>query len=345
MSASGGPFGPEDRQALEAFVAGAAGARCARIESARLLSGGAIQENWALDLVLEGGSVDGRIEAVLRCDSASAGVATSLGRAQEFALLRAAHEAGVTVPEPLWLCADAAVFGRPFFIMRRVAGTAAGYRIVREAVPGGDRVRLVQRLGRELARIHTIRPPRPDLGFLPLPALSPAQHLIERARNFLDAHEQPHPVMEWGLRWLERHAPQTPALTLCHRDFRTGNYMVDGQGLTGILDWEFAGWGDPLEDIGWFCAKCWRFGRDALEAGGIGAREDFYRGYETESGRSIDRDAVRYWEIMAHMNWALIAIQQAQRHVSGQERSLLLALTAHITPELEWEILDMTEHH
>jgi hypothetical protein len=46
---------------------------------------------------------------------------------------------------------------------------------------------------------------------------------------------------------------------------------------------------------------------------------------------------------MAHMNWALISIQQAQRHVSGEECSLLLALTAHITPELEWEILSMTE--
>jgi hypothetical protein len=45
---------------------------------------------------------------------------------------------------------------------------------------------------------------------------------------------------------------------------------------------------------------------------------------------------------MAHVNWALISVQQAQRHVSGEESSLLLALTAHITPELELEILNMT---
>jgi hypothetical protein len=43
------------------------------------------------------------------------------------------------------------------------------------------------------------------------------------------------------------------------------------------------------------------------------------------------------------MNWAVISIQQAERHVSGEEESLLLALTAHITPELEYEILAMTE--
>ncbi|MNT81260.1 hypothetical protein D3C71_1836830 [compost metagenome] len=51
-----------------------------------------------------------------------------------------------------------------------------------------------------------------------------------------------------------------------------------------------------------------------------------------------------YWEVMAHLNWALIAIQQAERHVSGQERSLNLALTGHIVPELEWEILNLTEY-
>eukprot|EP01035_Chromulina_nebulosa_P049233 gene49233-66860_t len=36
--------------------------------------------------------------------------------------------------------------------------------------------------------------------------------------------------------------------------------MVNATGLTGILDWEFAAWGDPHEDIGWLCARCWRFG-------------------------------------------------------------------------------------
>jgi len=99
-----------------------------------------------------------------------------------------------------------------------------------------------------------------------------------------------------------------------------------------------------MEDIGWFCARCWRFGAVAREAGGIGARDDFYRGYESVSGKPLDREQARYWEVMAHMNWAVIAIQQAERHVSGEETSLLLALTGHIVPELEYEILTMTEN-
>jgi len=331
------------RRALERFLGRATGATAVAVEDLRRLSGGAVQENWRLDLVFEGGTRPGRHACVLRCDSASAGVAASLGRAQEFALLKAVAAVGVTVPEPLWLCEDPSVLGRAFFVMRRIEGTAAGHVLVKDDGFRGDRVALAERLGEELARIHSIRPPRPDLAFLPLPDGAPALVTIARHRAFLDAHPTPYPALEWALRWLERHAPPRGELTLCHRDYRTGNYMADASGLTGILDWEFAGWSDPLEDVGWFCAECWRFGRDDREAGGIGAREDFYRGWERVSGRPLDRAAVRYWEVMAHTTWAVVAVQQAERHLSGVEDSLLLALTGHIVPELEWTLIAMTE--
>lgn len=330
------------RSALERFLTTAARADAVAIADAKLLSGGAIQENWFVRAEISGGPQAGVLDAVVRTDSPSA-VAASLGRAQEFALLKAAFDAGVTVPEPLWLCEDREVIGRQFFIMRRIAGIAAGHVLVKDARYGGDRKALAERLGAELARIHTVRPPRRDLGFLPTYDEAPALHAIERFRAHLDAHHTPHPALEWGLRWLERHAPPRRELVLCHGDFRTGNYMVDEHGLTGVLDWEFAHWGEPLEDIGWLCARCWRFGSTAREVGGIGDREHLYRGYESVSGKALDRDEVRYWEVMAHMKWAIIAIQQAERHVSGEETSLMLALTGHIVPELEYEILSMTE--
>ncbi|MDR2839485.1 MAG: phosphotransferase family protein [Azonexus sp.] len=331
------------RQALAAFIAKETGAAEARISEAKLLTGGAVQENWKVQVDITGGAYAGVLDAVIRTDSASGGVAVSHNRAEEYALLKAAFAAGVTVPEPLWLCADKAVIGRPFFVMLCIAGTAAGHLLVKDARYGGDRVQLAERLGMELARIHSIRPPRPDLAFLEWYEEAPALHSVGRFRRYLDSHAIPHPALEWGLRWLERNAPPRGDIVLSHRDFRTGNYMVDENGLTGILDWEFAGWSDPLEDIGWFCAKCWRFGAKGREAGGIGEREDFYRGYEKISGRRLDRQLVHYWEVMAHAAWAIIAIQQAERHVSGEETSLMLALTGHIAPELEYEILTMTE--
>jgi aminoglycoside phosphotransferase (APT) family kinase protein len=155
--------------------------------------------------------------------------------------------------------------------------------------------------------------------------------------------DTPRPALEWALRWAERNAPESPDVVLTHQDFRTGNYMVDAGGLTGILDWEFAAWGDPMCDVGWFCARCWRFGRDDLEAGGIAGRPPFYRGYVAESGRAIEGSSVYYWEVMAHVRWAVIALLQAARHLTGEQRSLELALTGRLVPELEWGALQMIE--
>ena len=45
---------------------------------------------------------------------------------------------------------------------------------------------------------------------------------------------------------------------------------------------------------------------------------------------------------MATLRWAIIALQQAERHVSGGETSLELALTAHVVPGLELDLLAMT---
>lgn len=323
--------------ALARFIAAAAGLP-ATIERAELLSGGAIQQNWLLDVLLG----DRPVGLVLRTDGRSS-LDMSLTRAQEFAILKVAHAAGVTVAEPLWVCEDPTVVGAPFFIMRRVTGTALAARVIGDARLGGERATLAERLGGELARIHAVRPPQSELAFLPALHGSPAQNMIVLSRATLDRFtDKPRPILEWGLRWLERHAPPAGDLVLCHRDFRSGNYMLDEAGVTAILDWEFAGWGDAAEDLGWFCAKCWRFGADELEAGGIGERAAFYRGYERASGGRIDPAAVHYWEVAAHVRWAVVALLQADRHLSGAEPSLELALTSHIVPELEFEILALT---
>lgn len=329
------------KDALAAFLAGAAEAGSVVIVEAKPLTGGAIQENWLIDADFRDGPLAGRQELVLRRDAPSA-VAVSLSRAQEFRLLQAARAAGVSVPEPLWLCADPSLLGKPFYLMRRLAGTAVGRRLVKDDGPVGDKAALAERLGEELARIHGITPPSDELGFLERPEGSPARHAVSRYRQHLDALGQPRPALEWGLRWCEIEAPPAGQLTLVHQDFRTGNYMVDDQGLTGILDWEFCAWGEPMSDIGWFCAKCWRFGRDDREAGGIAARAPFYRGYERVSGRKIDPEAVAYWEVMAHIRWAVIALQQGWRHISGEQPSLELALTGRRVAELEHEVLQVT---
>ena len=328
----------ERRAALARFLATASGASTVEVTELAPLRGGAIQENWAIDARFSDGPLGGDQRLVLRT-AASTGVAASLDRLQEFAVLKAVFAAGVTVPEPLFASDDPATFGKSFFIMRRIDGIAAAHLITRDPVLEPALPAIAERLGRELARIHTIRPPRPDLAFLPVyEELGPAQQ-IAGFRAYLDRHPAPRPVLEWGIRWLETHTPPATERVLCHHDFRTGNYMLDGASLTGILDWEFAGWGDPHEDIGWFCCKGWRFARLDREAGGITDRAPFYRGYESESGRSIDRERVFFWEVLASVRWAVIALQQSDRYMIGGERNLDAALTGRRATESELEIL------
>jgi aminoglycoside phosphotransferase (APT) family kinase protein len=299
-----------------------------------LMSGGAIQQNWKLDVQ----TPTGPQAWVLRTDSAAT-LTHSRPRADEFALLQSAHKAGVAVPEPLMLCTDRTVIGAEFFIMRRVEGIAAAHRVVRSETLAGGRVPFTEKLARELARIHAIKPPQETLGFLrPHPPVRSLQRFVADMRTHLDEAGKPQPILEWGLRHLERQPTPTEDIVLCHNDFRTGNIMADEHAITGVLDWEFAAWGSRHEDLGWLCARCWRFG-SKHEAGGIGPRAALYTAYEKASGHRIDDTQVRLWELAASIRWAVIALSQAERHLSGAEPSLELALTAHIVPELERDIM------
>ncbi len=305
------------------------------IRAAEPLYGGAIQQNIRLRLEVADGADRGDYDWVLRRD-APAVIASSRPRAEEYRLLQAALNAGVAVPTPRLLCEDPSVLGAPFFLMDHVAGESSPTALVKAA----ENKDLVRDLGRHLARIHSMEPGSGDdgLDFLGPPPPNAAWAVVDSCRRAFDALPA-RPVFEWGLQWLERNAPSPGQVSFCHRDFRTGNYLVAGGRLAAVLDWEFAAWSDPHEDLGWICARCWRFGANQREVGGVGSRDDFYGAYSEGGGGAVDPERVAYWELMAHVRWGLIALQQAERHVSGRESSLELALTAHLVPALELEVL------
>jgi len=326
-------------KALGDFIAMRSGADAVRVLAFQRLSGGAIQSNYLFTVECQGGLRPGRLELVVRSDAPSK-VDASMTRAQEFAVLQVAHETGMAVPEPLWLCEDGSVIGAQFYIMTRVPGKAAGRDLVRGGVAPEQAGALTRQLGQELARLHAVRPPVPRLGFLPHAHSARARERVAEYRAALDWIPQPRPVLEYALNWLEDHAPASNDIVLCHGDYRTGNYMVLDGRVTGVLDWEFASWSDPYEDLGWLCARSWRFGAFDKEVGGIGLKPDLFDAYERTSGRRVDPDLVLYWEVMAMVRWSVIALQQAQRHLSGEESSLELALTGRMLPEMEYDLLN-----
>jgi aminoglycoside phosphotransferase (APT) family kinase protein len=323
--------------AIAAWLTAQTGADRVAVLRYERLRGGAVQDNSRLDVAIAGGPWHGEHAFVLRTDAPSR-VSASLARVQEYEVLRAAHAAGVLAPAPRFLCIDRSVLGRDFFVMDRLPGITAGHRLTRESALVPDPSALAHALAANLARIHALRPPIAYLRALPAPPRNPAQDAIAAYRRWLDALDDAYPALEWGLHWCELRAPASFEVTLIHRDYRTGNYLVDDGRLIGVLDWEFAGFGDPREDLGWFTARCWRFGAPDREAGGIAPLAPFVDGYQSVAGHAISRRELAYWQVMAHLRWAIIALEQARRHRAG-ERSLELALTGRIVHELEYEIL------
>jgi aminoglycoside phosphotransferase (APT) family kinase protein len=314
----------------------------ADIELAALdrLPGGASRESW-LVRVRHGG--DREETLVLRRDPAGHVIESS--REGEAALLDAATAAGVPVPRVRWVEPDPAVLGTPFFVMDFVEGETIGKKLLRDPDLAAGRAVLPEQLAHALARIHAIDPALPTLAFLARPGSgrAPAQVELDRYRDLLRAiAPEPHPVLELAVRWLGQRLPRSEAVTVVHGDFRMGNVIVGPDGLRAVLDWELAHMGDPLEDLGWFCVRSWRFGNDDRPAGGLCDRERLVAAYEEARGERVDRAAVRWWEIFGNLKWGVICIMQAQTFLRGVP-NVELASLGRRTAEMEWELLELME--
>lgn len=341
MSGPGPSPGPADRLAdrlpqVLAPVLGP-GLSVGRVEP---LSGGASRQTWGI--LVHGG--DGRPhELVLRTGRPDLNVGLEL----EAASLRAAAAAGMPVPAVLRASDDTGALGCQYLISARVPGEAIPRRVLRalraeHAERGGDagrsaagdaRGRLLAQCAAALAALHSADPDG-------VPGLAADDPLV-LWRERTDATGQPSAVFEITLRWLLRHRPPPGGTAIVHGDFRLGNLIVDESGLAAVLDWELVHRGDPLEDLGWFCVRAWRFGEDARPAGGLGSVEEFVASYERAAGTHVDRDAVRWWQVLGTLRWGMICQHQAHRHLSGQTRSVELAAIGRRACENEWDLLEL----
>ena len=334
------------RIALAKWLVEQSGARSCVVENGGLLSGGAINANRLILAELQGGSIAGHQSLVMRTPPKNFPL-RSHNPVWEQAIMQVARKQHVLTPEPLFASAGGTPTHRPFLIMRYVLGTTDPIKITtcRELDP--VRPRLTSDLGVMLARIHKIVPSQETaqnaLKFLGAPPVSPARRRIAELKEYHDLLTQPPPGLRWAIDWLGQHPPSNQRICLCHGDFRIGNILVDQGRITGVLDWEFASWSDPMEDIGWLCARCWRFGADAREVGGIGERSEFRWGYENERGKPIDWSSAAYWKILATVRWAIIAHHQGARGVAGSPNADELALTGRKAAEIEFDALEQIQ--
>jgi aminoglycoside phosphotransferase (APT) family kinase protein len=292
-----------------------------RLERVRRLSAGASRAMWTVDAVRSDGSVE---KLIVRTDPRSGSRPT--GPVPEAALLRAAAEAGVPVPR---IVAE----DDEHLVVERIDGETIPRKILRDDEFAAARPKLAAQCGEALAAIHSIAVDS-------VPGLNTEADPVTTWRAMLDGFGQPHPTFELALRWLDERRPPTTGASVVHGDFRNGNLIVGPDGLRAVLDWELAHIGDPMEDLGWLCVKAWRFGVDQ-PVGGFGEREDLFAAYGRASGRSVDPDVARWWEVLGTMKWGIMCIAQAFTHLSGTVRSVELATIGRRVCENEWDLLEL----
>ncbi|MEC9114294.1 MAG: phosphotransferase family protein [Actinomycetota bacterium] len=291
---------------------------CTALVAVERLSGGASMETYRL--VIRSAAGDQRLCMRRGAGGVDRDNVSAIGLAAESLLMRTARTHGVAEPEVYYdlKAEDAVGVG---FIMEWLDGETLGARIVRSPELEQVRPRLAEQCGRELAKIHAIDVDQSGLrGHLP--TLSPEEYLEQTWERYRE-WDTAQPMIDFTGMWLRQHLPEQHDVALVHNDFRNGNLMIDHEkGLVAVLDWETSHIGDPIRDLGWICTNSWRFGRRDLEVGGFGIIDDLIFGYEDESGKAVDRDALKFWEVFGSFWWAIGCLGMTDQYRNGPDATV-----------------------
>ncbi|MFN3991057.1 MAG: phosphotransferase [Erythrobacter sp.] len=291
------------------------------------LTGGAVMESWRF-------SADGSDYVLRRAPSLAFMEGRPYGHHVEAALIEAARAKGVTAPQVVAVLEQADGLGSGF-IMRALPGTADPKVILACDDPGA----LLRSIARDLAHIHRLRQADVPAG---VPVMDTRAAIADLKAQFMDAGGD-RPIIALGLKWLEDNCPPPVEPVLNHGDYRMGNLLVEGSGLTGVLDWELAHFGDRHEDLAFGCMAVWRFTRYDRPALGLGSIEDYLAAYEAEAGVRIDPLRFRFWTIYRTVWWALGCLKMAAQWRSGADRMLERVVISRRTSEQELDLLLLLE--
>jgi aminoglycoside phosphotransferase (APT) family kinase protein len=295
------------------------------VRDLRQLTGGASRETWSLTADTHDA---GEVGLIARLAGGADDYAAPLEL--EASAMRSARSTGVPVPFVHAVGRDDRL-GLDYMLMQRCEGETIPRRILRDPGLADVRPRLARRLGEIVAQIHAAAP-----------ANDAAYRTLEQPLNGLVrdlGRGIPPPAgLALGLRWLRDHPPPARPTTLVHGDVRMGNLMIGPEGIAAVLDWELCHLGNPVEDLGWLCAKVWRFG-SPLPVAGVGDREDLLDGYQSVAGWRPGSEELGWWERFGTLKWGLMCGVMAERHLSGAERSVELAAIGRRSAEQEYDVL------
>jgi aminoglycoside phosphotransferase (APT) family kinase protein len=200
---------------------------------------------------------------------------------------------------------------------------------------------------RALAALHALDPatlalPEKDY-YVPKDAYDHAWHDLHL---WADVHyksiEEPEPFMSFTLAWLHRYAPtHVKGTVIVQGDTGPGQFIYKNGKVTAIVDWEYAHWGCPMEDL----AEIRQ--RDLLYP--FGDMRKRFEAYAEFSGTELDWDLIFYYTVRSLINTPLALIGPEllypQRHADTAERLAWNALFMRVTAEAlaEAMAIDLSE--
>ncbi len=220
---------------LRAFVERACGGKVVR--AARHFAG-ASREAWSLDV--DSARVEDPLRPLFLLRDRGAGQ----GSARDVAVLRALASTSIPVPRVV-----AYEPGESALLLERLAGRSDFPAVDREEERAPTARHLMELTGRlhELA-IEDLEIPHLMIPDCPEDCARPA--IVQSRSALATLGESADPFFEFALSWLESNLPtQVSRYSLVHSDMGPGNFLYQGGRVTGIVDWEVAHFGDPMEDL------------------------------------------------------------------------------------------------
>lgn len=294
------------------------------------ISGGASRETYRFRLTWTQAGAPRERRLILRRDPPASLIDTE--RRVEFEAYRAFRGTSVPVPEMLWLEEGCEALDHPFFIAEELRGYQAAPQMLFSEPYAPVLPRVADRKWTILGEIARADPTALGLTqVLPTPTLDACwSRELDHWEALIDKDaSEPLPITRAAIRWL-RANPPPPAqkLSLVHGDYRTGNFLYDVAGeIHGVLDWEMAHLGDPLEDLGWSLQPVWTFGRTGL-AGGLCPGADAVAIWERASGLKADPAALHWWTLFNCVKGQGIWVGSAAAFSRGGNRAPIMIYPA-----------------
>jgi hypothetical protein len=125
---------------------------------------------------------------------------------------------------------------------------------------------------------------------------------------------RPDALLDVAFQWLEKHRPHEPRrVVLNHGDAGPGNFLFANGHLTALIDWEFAHFGDPMDDLAWFSMRC------VMEP--VPDYAACLKHYERLSGTAIDRVRLLYYRVLVSTRVVVIR----HRNVTGEPANAIVS--------------------